>query len=349
MSTAFPRLQRVASLRHRLIRDFQRYQFSRRARNLKNPLSDDEVDVLTSYEFLLCHAHEKEGMEAVREAIGGIAGVLGASEEIVVRHYRYLVEELEAKKHRRADSEPVVRKKKNGVTRVLLSLGDIVRREVDSRVERFAKMMECEPNSALENSSINLQESITIIPATCELPANDGNSDEQSVVLPQSAEQGTEEAAKDKPSALPPTELPVYPSLQQESPTRSQTPAPDALPESEIRPEVCSQPWSDLSVNTLYSAEDFQSKYKLTSELIETAWGTPTAVFVANETDGESIPKDWVFLLENEIRAEQSAPRDEYGHCDCLMPSNCYSDDCPCVRRNKQAYCLTADRFPCAG
>ena len=108
---------------------------------------------------------------------------------------------------------------------------------------------------------------------------------------------------------------------------------PDSVPESQnTKPSL-------LDDNGPHELEplgiaDFGSKYKLTKEMVDTSSETSIVVFSANDIDSDLIPKNWVFLTENEILAEEQKSTVTEQLCDCGLTETCSTDRCACAKKH---------------
>lgn len=127
MADAFPRSRQIASFASRLERDFKRLK-AKRAGRPQGPLTDAELDFLTTYEFHVLRLADKHGVAAVTAACKDLADVLGCGEAPVSEFFAGVKEEFTPGKRLRdaGGSE--------GGLRVHLDLGNIIEREVESRI-----------------------------------------------------------------------------------------------------------------------------------------------------------------------------------------------------------------------
>lgn len=99
------------------------------------PLSDSEIDLLDSYEYLLHRAYEEAGEAGLRAGMKDLAEVIGTEEGRVEENYKGLWEELKGTEGKKRGREQETVLRKGGGLQVLLDLGDIIAREVEARVQ----------------------------------------------------------------------------------------------------------------------------------------------------------------------------------------------------------------------
>ena len=278
----------------------QRFRSKRATRVAAAPLSDSEIDLLDSYEFLLHRAYEEAGEAGLRAGMRDLAEVIGAEEGRVEENYRGLWEELKGTEGRKRGREQETVQKKGGGLQVLLDLGDIIAREVEARVQLYNLKRVC------TQSAISTE---TTLKSTTETVAKAG------VRIPQSQ----------KPTDPPLLPTPVQ-SLGTNEPVLVDSPPAPAAPIN-----IPLQP-TPVTVSHVIDVET-PSPQPLKQALVPTSSGSPISLPYLNEVDQAAMPTNWTYIPTNDLG--QTSISDLKQSCKCASLSTCKDPRlCPCAQFN---------------